>query len=230
MFGYGYGYRWGFDWTYLLLIAGLILSLLASAKLKSTFSVYKRLRSASGLTGAQTAQRILRAAGIFDVQVVPVQGSLTDHYDPVKKVVRLSQDVYNQTSLAAVGVRTRNPACQKLCSFEYPKRYRAGGEHWSEYFLAAVYPGADLFHSAADHTGDPFVFSGCPFSACDSACGGKCFFQGSAHAGNYRDFKPQRKQRGKKSFNSRGPYLCGCPCFLHPAAFEISDTCRRTQT
>lgn len=100
---YGYGY-WGFDRTYLLLIIGMILSLLASAKLKSTFGVYRKIRSASGLTGAETAQRILRNAGIYDVQVVPIQGSLTDHYDPQKKVLGLSQDVYGQTSLAAVGV------------------------------------------------------------------------------------------------------------------------------
>lgn len=100
---YGYGF-WGFDRTYLLLIIGMVLSLMASAKLKSTFSVYRKVRSASGLTGAETAQRILRSAGIYDVQVVPIQGSLTDHYDPQKKILGLSQDVYGQTSLAAVGV------------------------------------------------------------------------------------------------------------------------------
>lgn len=100
---YGYGF-WGFDRTYLLLIIGMVLSLMASAKLKSTFSVYRKVRSASGLTGAEAAQRILRSAGIYDVQVVPIQGSLTDHYDPQKKILGLSQDVYGQTSLAAVGV------------------------------------------------------------------------------------------------------------------------------
>lgn len=100
---YGYGF-WGFDRTYLLLIIGMIVSLLASAKLKSTFSVYRKVRSASGFTGAEAAQRILRSAGIYDVQIVPIQGSLTDHYDPQKKVLGLSQDVYGQTSLAAVGV------------------------------------------------------------------------------------------------------------------------------
>lgn len=103
MYGYGYGY-YRLDWTYLLLVIGMLLSLAASAKLKSTFSRYRRVRSASGLTGAETAQRILRSAGITDVQVVPVQGSLTDHYDPRSKRVCLSQDIYGQTSLAAVGV------------------------------------------------------------------------------------------------------------------------------
>ena len=79
---YGYYY---FDPTYLLLVIGMVLSLLASAKVKSTFSVYSRVRSASGLTGADAARRILRMSGITDVTVVPISGSLTDHYDPRSK-------------------------------------------------------------------------------------------------------------------------------------------------
>ena len=100
---YGYGY-YGFDPTYFLLIIGMLISLAASAKLKNTFSVYKKVRSASGYTGAEAAQRILRAAGITDVEIVPISGSLTDHYDPRTKRVCLSEDSYNKTSLAAVGV------------------------------------------------------------------------------------------------------------------------------
>ena len=103
MYGYGYGF-YGFDRTYILLIIGMLLSLAASAKLKSTFAKYRRIRSASGLTGAETAARILRAAGITDVQIRAIPGSLTDHYDPRTKTVSLSQDIYGQTSLAAVGV------------------------------------------------------------------------------------------------------------------------------
>lgn len=99
-----YGYYWRFDPTYLLIIIGMLLSLAASAKLKNTFAVYRSRRSASGLTGAEAARRILNAAGIPDVQIVPVKGSLTDHYDPRSKTVRLSEDIYGQTSLAAVGV------------------------------------------------------------------------------------------------------------------------------
>ena len=74
---YGYYY---FDPTYLLLVIGMVLSLLASAKVKSTFSVYSRVHSASGLTGADAARRILRMSGITDVTVVPISGSLTDHW------------------------------------------------------------------------------------------------------------------------------------------------------
>ena len=103
MYPYGYGF-WGIDPTYFLLIIGALLSLAASTRLRSTFAIYRKVRSASGLTGADAAQRILRAAGITDVQVVPIRGSLTDHYDPRTKQVSLSEDVYDKTSLAAVGV------------------------------------------------------------------------------------------------------------------------------
>lgn len=103
MFGYRYGF-WGFDPTYLLLIIGMLLCTAASAKMKSTFSTYRRVPSRLGLTGAEVARRVLRNAGIYDVEVVPVRGSLTDHYDPRTKKVNLSEDVYGRTSLAAAGV------------------------------------------------------------------------------------------------------------------------------
>lgn len=93
-----------FDWTYLLVIAGLALSLLASAKVKSTYSKYAKVRSMSGMTGAQAAERILHANGLYDVSVESVEGELTDHYDPSEKVVRLSESVYGESSVAAVGV------------------------------------------------------------------------------------------------------------------------------
>lgn len=109
MYGYGY-YGWGMDPTILLLVIGMLLSLAASAKLRSTFAVYKKVRSHSGITGAEAAQRILRAAGITDVQVVPIRGSLTDHYDPRTKTVSLSEDIYGRNSLAAVGVADMNVA------------------------------------------------------------------------------------------------------------------------
>lgn len=103
MYGYGYGY-YGFDWTYILLIIGMLLSMAASSRLKSVFAKYSRVQSASGLTGEQVARKILRAAGITDVSVRGVSGNLTDHYDPRTKTVNLSQDIYGRTSLAAVGV------------------------------------------------------------------------------------------------------------------------------
>ena len=71
-----YGYY--FDPTYFLLVIGMLLSLAASARVKSTFAIYSRVRSASGLTGAEAARRILHMAGITDVTVVPISGSRTD--------------------------------------------------------------------------------------------------------------------------------------------------------
>lgn len=92
------------DWTYLLIILAALLSMLVSARMNATFSKYSRVRAASGMTGAQAAQRILQAAGIYDVRIEQVRGRLTDHYDPAHKVLRLSESVYGSNSVAAIGV------------------------------------------------------------------------------------------------------------------------------
>ena len=81
-----------------------MICMIASARVKGTFNKYSQLRSMSGMNGAQVAQRVLQAAGIYDVQVRHVSGSLTDHYDPRTKTVNLSDPVYNATSVAALGV------------------------------------------------------------------------------------------------------------------------------
>lgn len=99
---FGFGYY--FDPTYVLVLVGAILSIIASARVNATFSKYARVRSMSGMTGAQTAEAILRSKGIHDVRVEHIRGNLTDHYDPTKKVVRLSDSVYGSTSVAAIGV------------------------------------------------------------------------------------------------------------------------------
>ena len=92
------------DSTYILVIIGAIICMIASAQVKSTFNKYSRYRSMSGMTGAQAAERILQAAGIGDVQIRHVSGSLTDHYNPGNKTLNLSDSVCNSTSVAAVGV------------------------------------------------------------------------------------------------------------------------------
>ena len=79
-------------------------SMIASAKVKTTFNKYSQYRSYSGMNGAQVAQRVLEAAGIYDVTVRHVSGNLTDHYDPSTKTVNLSDPVYNSYSVAALGV------------------------------------------------------------------------------------------------------------------------------
>ena len=99
-----YGFYSYWDPTYFLVIIGAVISLLASAKVKSTYAKYQRVRSVSGLTGAEAATAILRRAGIHDVTVQHVSGNLTDHYDPKNKVLRLSDSVYGSYSVAAIGV------------------------------------------------------------------------------------------------------------------------------
>ena len=87
---------YGYDPTYILVIIGAILSMIASSFVQSTYSKYSRVQSRTGMTGAQAAQRILQMSGISDVRIEHVSGKLTDHYDPSQKVVRLSDSVYGQ--------------------------------------------------------------------------------------------------------------------------------------
>lgn len=93
-----------YDPTYILILIGMVLSLLASGYVKSTYAKYSRVQSRSGLTGAQVAERILHQAGIYDVRIEHVSGNLTDHYDPRSRVVRLSDAVYGSSSVAAQAV------------------------------------------------------------------------------------------------------------------------------
>ena len=87
------------DPTYVLVIIGAVICMLASANVSRTFNKYSRYHSKRGLTGAQTAEMILRSAGITDVRIEHISGQLTDHYDPRAKVVRLSDSVYGASSI-----------------------------------------------------------------------------------------------------------------------------------
>lgn len=97
-----YGY---YDWTYLLVLLGVVITLIAQAKVKSAYARYADVASSRGLSGCQTARKILIANGIYDVEVVclPTDG-LTDYYDPSEKKVCLSRDIYHGTSIAAVAI------------------------------------------------------------------------------------------------------------------------------
>ena len=98
-------YYYGFDWTYLVIVLPcILLSLWASASVKSTFNRYSKQLSSRHLTGAEAARRVLSANGVHGVQIQRVAGDLTDHYDPKVNVIRLSDSVYNSTSTAAIGV------------------------------------------------------------------------------------------------------------------------------
>ncbi len=96
---------YGFDWTYLVIVLPcIILSLWASSSVKSTFKRYSKQISSRHITGAEAAQRVLSANGVYGVQIQRVSGDLTDHYDPKSNVIRLSDSVYNSASTAAIGV------------------------------------------------------------------------------------------------------------------------------
>ncbi len=101
MFG-RYGYY--FDWTYILILIAAVISIIAQIRVNTTFKKYSHVASASGITGAQAADRILKSQGIYDVTIRQVAGNLTDHYDPRNKTLNLSNSVYNVNSVAAVGV------------------------------------------------------------------------------------------------------------------------------
>lgn len=96
----------GFYWdpTMILVLIGAALSMWASSRVNSTFHKYSQVRSMTGMTGAEAAKRLLNSQGIYDVTVQAVRGQLTDHYDPRTKTVNLSEAVYGQSSIAAVGV------------------------------------------------------------------------------------------------------------------------------
>lgn len=93
-----------FDRTYILVVIGAVICLAASARVNNVFARYSSVRNRSGLTGKDAAEMILRRNGIYDVQVVHVAGNLTDHYNPAKKTLALSDAVFNSSSVAAVGV------------------------------------------------------------------------------------------------------------------------------
>ena len=100
---YRYGF-FGFDPTMILILIGVVLSMAASSKVNTTYAKYSRVRSMTGMTGAEAARQLLNSQGIYDVQIRKVAGSLTDHYDPRTTVVNLSEAVYDSASVAAIGV------------------------------------------------------------------------------------------------------------------------------
>ena len=94
-----------FDWTYVVLVLPcVLLSLWASANVNSTFRKYSQQYSSRRLTGAEAAQRVLSANGVYGVRIERISGNLTDHYDPRSKVIRLSDGVYNSSTVAAIGI------------------------------------------------------------------------------------------------------------------------------
>ena len=139
----GYYY---YDVTYLLVILGAVLSMIASAQVNSTFKRYSRVRSSCGMTGAEAAERILYRNGLTNVRIEHISGNLTDHYDPSSKVLRLSDATYNATSVAAVGVAAHECGTgrQGLCTVKIPFGPRSGCKFRLEIRFADFRPGAVL--------------------------------------------------------------------------------------
>jgi len=98
---YGYGM---FDPTFIILVPAIIFTLFAQSKVKSAYSKYSKVLNSTGMTGMQAARRILDANGMRHVPIEMVAGHLTDHYDPQNDVMRLSNDVYNGKTIAAVSI------------------------------------------------------------------------------------------------------------------------------
>lgn len=113
-------FYYGFDLTYVIMVLPfVILSIWASSNVNSTFKRYSQVYSRRGLTGAQAAEQVLKDNGVFNVRIERVGGNLTDHYDPKTNVIRLSNDVYGNTSAAAIGV-----ACHEAGhAVQYAKDY-----------------------------------------------------------------------------------------------------------
>lgn len=113
-------YFYGFDWTYLYLVLPcMIFAMLASAGVNNTFNKYAKQISRRRLTGAQAAQRVLDANGVRNVRIERIGGNLTDHFDPKSNVIRLSDNVFDNASTAAIGV-----ACHEAGhAVQYAKEY-----------------------------------------------------------------------------------------------------------
>lgn len=120
-------FYYGFDMTYVILVLPFVLlSLFASANVNNTFNKYSRQISARRLTGAQAAQRVLHSHGITNVRIERVSGNLTDHYDPRTNVIRLSDNVYDNPSTAAIGVACHEAGHAVQYATDYfPIRVRA---------------------------------------------------------------------------------------------------------
>ncbi len=140
----------GFGGYLLVMIVGALISGAAAIWVRSSYSKYSKQMSASGLTGAQTARMILDRNNLTNVRVEPVAGQLTDHYDPMRKVVRLSEGNFRSNSIAAVSVAAHEVghAIQDASGY-IPMKLRAGlfpivnfaGQLWFPLFFMAIIMG-----------------------------------------------------------------------------------------
>ena len=97
-------YYYGVDYTYILVLVGFLITFIAQIFVKSSYNKYKKIKTKSGLQGFEVARKILDANGLSNIDIVEVQGELTDHYDPSRKVVRLSTDIFHGATVASSSV------------------------------------------------------------------------------------------------------------------------------
>lgn len=144
-------YYYSANFYYLVLVMPMVIfSLIASVKVKSAFNKYSNVFSQRGLTGAQAAEEVLRVYGITNVAIQHVAGELTDHYDPKANVIRLSDKVYNSTSVAAIGV-----ACHEA---GHAAQYAEG--YSPVKVRSVIYPACSI----GSKVGFPLAFLGLVFS------------------------------------------------------------------
>jgi Zn-dependent membrane protease YugP len=93
-----------FTWVDLLILPAFILSMWASFRVRGNFNQWSQVPNQAGVTGYEAARRMLDANGLYEIAVEPIQGTLTDHYDPTQRVVRLSEPVYYEKSISAISV------------------------------------------------------------------------------------------------------------------------------
>ena len=155
-----------FDPVYFIFLGpAILLSLWASIKVKSTFAKYAQVPSSRGMSGAEAARYMLEREGVYDVRIEHVPGSLSDHYDPISKTLRLSDDVYAQRSIAAIGVACHEAghALQDACGYA-PLGLRS-----------LLVPAVSLFSNLAM----PLIFIGMFFNMFALAKIGVIFFSGA---------------------------------------------------
>ena len=232
MYGmYGYGYGYGLDPTIILVLIGVALSLWAQGRVNSTFSRYSRVRSMTGMTGAEAARRLLNAQGIYDVTVQQIAGELTDHYDPRTKTVNLSQSVYGATSVAAIGVAAHECGHAMQDNEGYaPLRFRSAlvpvanfgsSLSWPLILLGLVFGGDRNLN----------VLSGGAVPACDTSGRVQCVCPCGKTSGCTGHSRGRGSKRDEKSTERGGTDLCGGSSDFDPAASPSHNSLwRKKQT
>jgi len=121
-----YPMGWFIDPTWILIIAALIISIAAQVKVSGTYKKYAKIKSAKGVTGAQFAREMLSKNNVNGVDIVPIKGELTDHFDPRNNTVSLSNDIYSESSIASVAIAAHEcgHVLQKFTDYK-PMKIRA---------------------------------------------------------------------------------------------------------